>query len=152
LFGKNITRELTIEKYFFAVRALSLQHSFGSPTREEFMHEALFPSHDEISRQIEIAKRLRAAFLHHTIGADTSRARETGNQRMFAAVHKNMGARHAFAIVAVVLVGLGVKLYFFSPRIAEARVVNMEIATMQATASPDMPRQELNDMAFGNSR
>ena len=59
-----------------------------------------------------------------------------------------MRARHAFAIVATILVGFGLKFYFFSPPVAEAEVVRMDIGAMHSAVSPDMPRQELNDMTF----
>jgi hypothetical protein len=115
------------------------------------MHEPRLLSRDEISRQVEIAKQLRAAFLREGVEGFTSSARAAGNRLRFAAAGKNIAARHAFAIGAAVLVGLGLKFYFFAPPVAEADVVRMDIATMQATTSPDMPRQELNDMAFGDS-
>ena len=102
-----------------------------------------FLSRDEISSQLEIAKQLRAAFLHDSLRAVTNSARAVGSRRMFA------GARYVFAIAATVVVGLGLKFYFFAPPVAEAEVVGMDIATMQATASPNMPSQELNDTAFG---
>jgi hypothetical protein len=53
------------------------------------------------------------------------------------------------AIFAATVIGFGLKGYFFSPPIAEAEVVGMDIAMMHAQASAAMPRQELNDRAFG---
>ena len=56
-------------------------------------------------------------------------------------------AKYGLAVVAAIVVGIGLKWYFVSPPVAEAEVVGMDIATMQATASPDMPRQELDESA-----
>jgi ABC-type siderophore export system fused ATPase/permease subunit len=108
------------------------------------MHEALFPSHDELNRQLEIAKRLRREFLHQA-ASETARA---VRKRRRSRGGKTMRARHAFAIAATILAAIGLKFYF-SPHVAEAEVAGMDIAAMQAAALPTMPRQEINDMAFG---
>jgi hypothetical protein len=113
------------------------------------MHEALFPSRDEIDRQVEIAKNLRGEFLHGRSRGLRNSSPAADNRRMSATGGKNMRVRHAFAIVAIIMVGIGLKFYFFSPPVAEAEVAGMDIAAMHAAASPTMPRQELNDMAFG---
>jgi len=55
--------------------------------------------------------------------------------------------KYGMAVFAAIVVGIGLKWYFVSPPVAEAEVVGMDVATMQATASPDMPRQELDEMA-----
>jgi hypothetical protein len=57
--------------------------------------------------------------------------------------------KYGAAIFAAIVIGFGLKAYFLSPPVAEAEVVGMDIATMHATASPDMPRQQLNDLTFG---
>ena len=59
--------------------------------------------------------------------------------------------KYGVAIFAAIVIGFGLKFHFFSPSVAEAEVVGMDIAAMYAAASPTMPRQELNDMAFGFS-
>ena len=141
---KNVTHERMVETFSRSSLAPAL---IGSPTREASMHEALFPTHDEISRQVETAKRLRSEFLHG-LGRSIKNNARARNWPALAGGGKNMRARHAFAIVATILVGFGLKFYFFSPPVAEAEVIGMDIASMHAAASPDMPRQELNDMTF----
>jgi hypothetical protein len=55
------------------------------------------------------------------------------------------------AIFAAIAVGIGLKFYFFSPPVAVAEAFGMDIAAIDPAASLSMPRQELNDMAFGES-
>jgi hypothetical protein len=56
--------------------------------------------------------------------------------------------KYGVAILAAIAVGIGLKFYFFSPPVAVAEVVGMDIAAMHAAALPTMPRQDLIDMAF----
>jgi hypothetical protein len=61
-----------------------------------------------------------------------------------------MRAYHAIAVVAVIVVGFGLKLIFFPAPIAEANVgsvksVSMDISEMQIK---NLPVQKLHDMTF----
>ena len=67
---------------------------------------------------------------------------------MSAGGGKYTRARDAFAIVATMLVGIGLKLFFFSPPVAKAEIARMDIGAMHSAVSPDMPSQQLNDMTF----
>ena len=64
-----------------------------------------------------------------------------------------MRAHHAIAIVAVILVGFGLKLIFFSAPIAEAdvvgsiRSVRIEISELHQN-SGNLPLETFHDMSF----
>jgi hypothetical protein len=63
-----------------------------------------------------------------------------------------MRAHHAIGIVAVILVGFGLKLLFFSAPIAEAdllgvRSVGMDISQMHQN-NKNLPEQKIHDMTF----
>jgi hypothetical protein len=63
-----------------------------------------------------------------------------------------MRAHHAIAIVAVLLIGFGLKLTFFSAPPAEAVVppvesVRMDVFQMQQNIK-NLPEQKMNDMTF----
>jgi hypothetical protein len=61
-----------------------------------------------------------------------------------------MRARHAIVVVALVLIGVGLKLTFFSAPPAEADVPPVEIMDvfqMQQTIK-NLPEQKMNDMTF----
>ena len=63
-----------------------------------------------------------------------------------------MRAHHAIAIVAILLIGFGLKLTFFSPPPAEAvvpqvEIVRMDVFQMQQNAK-NLPEQKMNDMTF----
>jgi hypothetical protein len=55
--------------------------------------------------------------------------------------------KYGLAVFAAIVIGIGMKFYFFSPPVAQAEVPGMDIATMHANAPRDMPRQELDEMA-----
>jgi hypothetical protein len=60
-----------------------------------------------------------------------------------------MRARHIIAIETVILIGLGVKVFFFSSPTADAHAVkssSMDISKIQANA--DLPMQTIQDMTF----
>jgi hypothetical protein len=59
------------------------------------------------------------------------------------------GAHYAIAVIAVILVAFGVKLFFFSAPTAEAGLAvtsRMDIAKMHENAN--LPVQHLHDMTF----
>ena len=57
------------------------------------------------------------------------------------------GAHYAIAIVAVILIEFGVKLFFFSAPTAEAGLTSrMDIAKMHENAN--LPVQHVHDMTF----
>jgi hypothetical protein len=63
-----------------------------------------------------------------------------------------MRAHHAIAIVAILLIGFGVKLTFFSAPPAEANappveIVGMDVFQMQQNIK-NLPDQKMNDMTF----
>ena len=63
-----------------------------------------------------------------------------------------MRAHHAIGIVAVILVGFGLKLLFFSAPIAEAdllgvRSVGIDISQMHQN-NKTLPEQKIHDMTF----
>lgn len=63
-----------------------------------------------------------------------------------------MRAHHAIAILAVILVGFGLNLVFFSAPIAEADVgsvknVSMEVSEMQRNIK-NLPVEKFHDMTF----
>ena len=63
-----------------------------------------------------------------------------------------MRAHHAIGIVAVILVGFGLKLLFFPAPIAEAdllgvRSVGMDISQMHQN-NKNLPKQKIHDMTF----
>jgi hypothetical protein len=63
-----------------------------------------------------------------------------------------MRAHHAIGIVAVILVGFGLKLLSFSAPIAEAdllgvRSVGMDISQMHQN-NKNLPEQKIHDMTF----
>jgi hypothetical protein len=63
-----------------------------------------------------------------------------------------MRAHHAIGIVAVILVGFGLKLLFFSAPSAEAdllgvRSVGMDISQMHRN-NKNLPEQKIHDMTF----
>jgi hypothetical protein len=63
-----------------------------------------------------------------------------------------MRAHHAIGIVAVILVGFGLKLLFFFAPIAEAdllgvRSVGMDISQMHQN-NKNLPEQKIHDMTF----
>ena len=63
-----------------------------------------------------------------------------------------MRAHHAIGIVAVILVGFGLKLLFFSAPIAEAdllgvRSMGMDISQMYQN-NKNLPEQKIHDMTF----
>jgi hypothetical protein len=62
-----------------------------------------------------------------------------------------MRAHHAVAVLTVLLVGFGVKLYFFSTPTAEAdessvKSSSMEVLKMQENIK--LPTQKIHDMTF----
>jgi hypothetical protein len=64
-----------------------------------------------------------------------------------------MRAHHIIAIAAVLAVGFGVKLFFFSAPTAEANVdtinsVRIDISELHRNAK-NLPVQQINDMSFG---
>jgi hypothetical protein len=64
-----------------------------------------------------------------------------------------MRSRHIIAIAAILAVGFGVKLFFFSGPTAEANVdavngVRMDIAQMHQNIG-DLPVQNVHDMSVG---
>ena len=66
--------------------------------------------------------------------------------------HGHMRAHHAIGIVAVILVGFGLKVLFFSAPIAEAdlrsvRSVGMDISQMHQK-NKNLPEQKIHDMTF----
>jgi hypothetical protein len=63
-----------------------------------------------------------------------------------------MRAHHAIAIVAILLIGFGLKLTFFSAPPAEAvvppvEIVRMDVFQMQQNIK-NLPEQKMNDMTF----
>jgi len=60
-----------------------------------------------------------------------------------------MRRHHVIAIVAVLLIGLGVKQFLFPPKVAEAdtRAGNMDIRQMHID-HPNLPAQQMHDMTF----
>ena len=57
------------------------------------------------------------------------------------------GAQYAIAVVAIILVAFGVKLFFFSAPPAEAGLaVRMDIAKMHENSN--LPVQHVHDMTF----
>jgi hypothetical protein len=63
-----------------------------------------------------------------------------------------MGAHHLIAVVAVILVGVGVKLFFFSGPIAAAdvgstRSVSIDVSEMQHKIK-NLPVEKFHDMTF----
>jgi hypothetical protein len=60
-----------------------------------------------------------------------------------------MRAHHAIAIVAIVLIGVGLKWAFFSAPTAEAVVpsVAMDVFQMHQNVK-NLPEQKMNDMTF----
>ncbi len=58
-----------------------------------------------------------------------------------------MRARNVFAIVALVLVGFAVKLFFFPAPPAEAEAYN-SLDTSRMHVSKSLPVQKLHDMSF----
>ena len=63
-----------------------------------------------------------------------------------------MRAHHAIAVVAIVLIGLGLKLTFFSapPAEADARSVeslHMDVSQLQRNIE-NLPEHKMNDMTF----
>jgi hypothetical protein len=63
-----------------------------------------------------------------------------------------MRAHHAIGIVAVILVGFGLKVLFFSAPLAEAdlrsvRSVDMDISQMHQK-NKNLPEQKIHDMTF----
>ena len=63
-----------------------------------------------------------------------------------------MRAHHVIAVVAVLVIGLGVKLYLFPPKQAEADVFptgTMNVLQLQTDIDmKQLPRQKINDQAF----
>ena len=66
-----------------------------------------------------------------------------------------MRAHHATAVVAVILIGFGVKLFFFSAPVVEADTHAVPSARMDVlqmlTDHPhgkDLPAQKMHDMSF----
>jgi hypothetical protein len=61
--------------------------------------------------------------------------------------------KYGLAVVAAIVVGIGLKFYFFSPPVAEAKiaaeakVASTEITAMQAALTA-MHRQQLKDATF----
>jgi len=122
------------------------------------MHEPRLLSRDELSRQVEIAKQLRSDFLHDTVRAARNKlAAHTQISRpltsaavvaLAAAKRRSLPAgASALAVVAAILVGFGLKLYFFPAATAEAEVARMDISAMHEQAA-QAPVQQLNDMTF----
>jgi len=67
-----------------------------------------------------------------------------------------MRAHHAIGIVAVILVGFGLKVLFFSAPLAEAdlrsvRSVDMDISQMHQK-NKNLPEQKIHDMTFVSFR
>jgi hypothetical protein len=60
-----------------------------------------------------------------------------------------MRKHHVIAVLAVLLIGLGVKQFFFPPKEAEAesRAGNMNIRQMHIDR-PNLPPQKMHDMTF----
>ena len=59
-----------------------------------------------------------------------------------------MRVHHAIAIVAIVLIGFGLKLAVFSAPTAEADVdLRMDVFQMQQNVK-NLPEQKMNDMTF----
>jgi hypothetical protein len=63
-----------------------------------------------------------------------------------------MRVHHGIAIVAIILIGLGLKLTFFSARPAEAdappvETVRMDISQMHQNIK-NLPEQRMHDMTF----
>jgi hypothetical protein len=72
--------------------------------------------------------------------------------RAFATEGTVMRAHHVIAIVAVILVGVGVKLTFFAAPTAEAeslfvKSVSLDISQMHQNTK-NLPVQKLHDMSF----
>ena len=63
-----------------------------------------------------------------------------------------MRAHHAIAIVAILLIGFGLKLTFFSSPPAEANVPPVEIVGIDVFQMhqnvKNLPEQKMNDMTF----
>jgi hypothetical protein len=62
-----------------------------------------------------------------------------------------MRAHYAIAVVAIVLVALAVKLFFWSAPTAEADtrlIESMRIDVSQMYKNADLPEQEIHDMTF----
>ena len=61
-----------------------------------------------------------------------------------------MRARHSIAIAAAILVGFGLKLFFFSAPIAKAdvKMAGMDISAMHKNIKVDLPVANYNDMTF----
>jgi hypothetical protein len=62
-----------------------------------------------------------------------------------------MRLHHAIAVVAVILVAFGAKLFFFSPPIAEANVngtMNIHQMHLDYPNMKDLPVQKVNDMSL----
>ena len=60
-----------------------------------------------------------------------------------------MGKHHIIAVLVVLLIGVGVKQFFFPPKAADAdtRAGNMDIRQMHVD-HPNLPQQEMHDMTF----
>lgn len=60
-----------------------------------------------------------------------------------------MRKHHVIAVIAVLLVGLGVKQFFFPPKAAEAypHAVTLDIRQMHLD-HPNLPMQKMHDMTF----
>jgi hypothetical protein len=60
-----------------------------------------------------------------------------------------MRKHHVIAVVAVLLIGLGVKQFFFPPKeaVAESHAGNMNIRQMHLD-HPNLPSQKMHDMTF----
>jgi hypothetical protein len=56
---------------------------------------------------------------------------------------------HVFAVIAVLLIGLGVKQFFSPPKVAEAdpEAGNMNILQIHMD-HPNLPAQKMHDMTF----
>jgi hypothetical protein len=60
-----------------------------------------------------------------------------------------MRARHIIAVETAILVGLSVKVFFFSGPIAEAQSVkNVGIDISKMQANTELPMQKIHDMTF----
>lgn len=63
-----------------------------------------------------------------------------------------MRVHHVIAVVAVLLIGLGAKQYFFPPMAAEADIRAIPSSTMNVLQMhidhPNLPEQKTHDMTF----
>jgi hypothetical protein len=102
------------------------------------------PEFVQIERSTAEAKRKAGKFLASRSVKSQPKAKEAF-----------MRAHHAIAVVAVILISFGVKIFFFSPPTAEADIHAVQSASMNVLQMTidhpnrnNHPVQKMNDMSF----